>query len=109
MKKVISSTNNQTCPECGSPLGEPEITPNGKQVRRCSNGSWDSKARKVTGCAYAQWSYPEPEKLDEDCPKCGEHLVLITTRKGRRLKRCSTAGWDKETKTATGCDHVQWL
>ena len=72
----------------------------------------------------------ENTTLDEKCPKCGNPLVMATTRTGRRLKRCSTNVWDKETRTsaagkkmkkcstnvwnketrsAEGCDYVQWL
>ena len=30
-------------------------------------------------------------------------------KNGKKLKKCSTAGWDKENKVATGCTYVQWL
>lgn len=50
----------------------------------------------------------DPEPLDEKCPKCGANLVLATTRAGKKLKKCSTSGWDKEAKEATGCDFVEW-
>jgi hypothetical protein len=25
------------------------------------------------------------------------------------MKKCSTSGWDREAKKATGCDYVLWL
>ena len=25
------------------------------------------------------------------------------------MKKCSTAGWDREKKQATGCTYVEWL
>ena len=25
------------------------------------------------------------------------------------MKKCSTSGWDKDAKKATGCDYVLWL
>jgi len=51
----------------------------------------------------------EPVELDEKCPKCGKPLVLAVTRFGKKLKKCSTGGWNKETKKATGCDYVEWI
>ncbi|OGK60168.1 hypothetical protein A3G65_01820 [Candidatus Roizmanbacteria bacterium RIFCSPLOWO2_12_FULL_37_7b] len=109
MKNVIHSIDNQACPKCNATLGPVETTPIGRQIQRCSNGSWDRTTRQVNGCTYARWSYPQPEKLDEECPKCSEPLVLVSTRKGSKLKRCSTAGWDRATKTVTGCDYVEWV
>ncbi|MCL5090602.1 MAG: hypothetical protein M1514_01185 [Patescibacteria group bacterium] len=49
------------------------------------------------------------EELDEVCPNCGAKLVLYTTANGKKMKKCSTSGWDKEKKVATGCTYVQWL
>ena len=28
---------------------------------------------------------------------------------GKKLKKCSTAGWDRATRTPTGCTYVEWL
>jgi len=25
------------------------------------------------------------------------------------MKKCSTSGWDKDAKKATGCDYILWL
>jgi len=36
-------------------------------------------------------------------------LVLFTTNNGKRMKKCSTAGWDRVAKKATGCPYVEWL
>ncbi len=49
------------------------------------------------------------EPLEEDCPLCGKKLVLYTSVKGKKMKKCSTAGWDKEAKKPTGCTYVDWL
>ncbi len=49
------------------------------------------------------------ETLDEKCPKCGSPLVMATTKTGKRLKRCSTNVWDRETRTSSGCDYVEWM
>ncbi|MDP4011209.1 MAG: topoisomerase DNA-binding C4 zinc finger domain-containing protein [Candidatus Roizmanbacteria bacterium] len=111
MTKTDTPTNpeNVVCPKCGSPLSPVEETPNGKQLQRCSTGSWNPEEKKVEGCEYVKWIQPEPEVLDEKCPKCGEPLVMATTRFGKKLKKCSTSGWDRENKKATGCDYIQWL
>lgn len=80
----------------------------GKKMKKCSAGGWDKDTRTPTGCDYVDWM-DKTEKIDEDCPQCGNKLVMHTTAKGKRLKKCSTAGWDRETKSATGCTYVQWL
>ena len=97
------------CPKCGSPLGEIIETKTGRKLQRCSTASpWDPKV-KPTGCDYVKWLSVEPQTLDETCPKCGSPLVLQVTRFGKKMKKCSTGGWDKTTKSATGCDYVEWL
>jgi hypothetical protein len=69
----------------------------------------NAAAKKATGCDYVEWLGGAKEELDETCPKCGEKLVLFTTSTGKKMKKCSTSGWDKEAKKATGCDYVEWL
>jgi len=64
---------------------------------------------KSEGCDYIEWINGTTEKLDEDCPECGKKLVLFTTNAGKRMKKCSTAGWDKDARKATGCTYVEWL
>ena len=40
---------------------------------------------------------------EEVCPKCGSPLGPITeTATGRKLQRCSTGSWNKETKQNAG-------
>lgn len=99
----------EKCPKCGSPLGEIVETKSGKKLQRCSTGSWNSETRQVEGCDYVKWITPEPETLDEKCPKCGSPLILATTRFGKKLKRCSTNVWDPKTRESSGCDYVEWL
>jgi len=100
---------DEKCPKCGAPLGEVIETQSGKKLQRCSTaGPWDPKS-KPTGCDYVKWLAVEPVTLDEKCPKCGSPLVLQVTRFGKKMKKCSTGGWDKTTKTATGCDYVEWI
>lgn len=97
------------CPKCGSPLSEVTETPTGRKLQRCSKGVWNKETRQTEGCDYVLWLAVEPQQLDEKCPKCGSPLVLQVTRFGKKMKKCSTGGWDKETKTATGCDYVEWI
>ena len=44
-----------------------------------------------------------------DCPSCGEKLVLFTTASGKKMEKCSTAGWDSAEKKPTGCSYIKWL
>mgnify|MGYP001573287255 CR=1 len=97
------------CPKCGSPLSEVTTTATGRQLQRCSKGSWNAETRQNEGCDYVLWMEVKPETLDEKCPKCGSPLILQTTRFGKKMKKCSTNVWDKETKKASGCDYVEWI
>lgn len=97
------------CPKCGSPLGEIVETQTGRKLQRCSTGSWNPQTKKNEGCDYVKWLEVEPQELDEKCPKCGEPLVLQTTRFGKKMKKCSAGGWDAKEKKATGCDYIEWL
>jgi ssDNA-binding Zn-finger/Zn-ribbon topoisomerase 1 len=99
---------DEKCPKCGANLVL-SMTKFGKKMKKCSKGGWDPEARKATGCDYVEWINGTTEELDEDCPTCGAKLVLFTTANGKRLKKCSTAGWDKEERKATGCTYVEWL
>lgn len=99
---------DEKCPKCGAPLVL-QMTRFGKKMKKCSKGSWDKEAKKAIGCDYVEWINGTTEKLDEKCPKCGQPLVLYTTANGKKMKKCSTSGWDKEAKKATGCEYVLWL
>lgn len=101
-------TLEESCPKCGSPLIL-SFTRFGKKMKKCSTGGWDSAAKKATGCDYVEWINGSTQPLDEDCPECGKKLILYTTANGKRMKKCSTAGWDREQKRPTGCTYVQWL
>lgn len=103
------SKTEELCPVCQSPLKDPEETKTGKKLQRCSRGSWNPETRQTEGCDYVKWLTEEPKQLDEVCPKCGAPLVLQTTRSGKKMKKCSTGGWDKDNRVATGCDYVEWL
>lgn len=106
---MVTTTDSAVCPKCGSPLAEITTTPTGKQLQRCSTGVWNASTRTTDGCDYVRWITPDPETLDEKCPKCGNPLQLVVTRFGKKMKKCSTGGWDKATKKPTGCDYVEWL
>lgn len=97
------------CPKCGSPLAEVTETPTGKKLRRCSTGFWNKETKQNEGCDYVLWLKIEPQELDEKCPKCGNPLVLQVTRFGKKMKKCSTGGWDAKEKKPTGCDYVEWI
>lgn len=109
MNTQAPEEKQENCPKCGSPLGPIGTTPTGKKLQRCSKGSWNPETRQSEGCTYVKWFSPEPEQLDEKCPTCGNPLVLAQTRFGKKFKKCSTGGWDRETKKATGCDYIEWL
>lgn len=97
------------CPKCGSPLAEVSETSTGRKLQRCSTGSWNKETKQNEGCDYVEWINGTTEKTDELCPQCNSPLVLFTTNAGRRMKKCSTAGWDRALKKATGCTYVEWL
>lgn len=97
------------CPKCGSALSEVVTTASGRKLQRCSTGVWNPQTKKTDGCDYVKWLTVEPQTLDEKCPKCGSPLILAVTRFGKKMKKCSSGGWDKETKKATGCDYIEWI
>lgn len=103
-----AQTLDEKCPKCGSNLVL-AVTRFGKKLKKCSTGNWDKGTRKTIGCDYVEWVNGTTEPLDEDCPECGKKLVLFTTNAGKKMKKCSTAGWDREIKKATGCTYVYWL
>lgn len=110
MKKTQSEEQtSNVCPKCGSQLGEIVDTKSGKQLQRCSAGSWNSETRSVDGCDFVKWISAQPQELDEKCPKCGSPLIMSVTKFGKKLKKCSTSSWDPKTRTASGCDYIEWI
>lgn len=99
---------DEKCPKCGAGLIL-QTTRFGKKMKKCASGGWDKEAKKATGCDFVEWINGTTESLDEKCPECSEPLVLFTTAAGKKMKKCSTAGWDKEARRATGCTYIQWL
>lgn len=103
------SSQAEVCTKCGSGLGEQITTPTGRKLKRCSKGNWDPQTFKTTGCTYIKWYPVEPVTLDEKCPKCQSPLVLAVTRFGKKMKKCSTQGWDKVERKVTGCEFIEWI
>ena len=99
----------EKCPKCSSPLSPVEETKTGRQLQRCSTRSWNPETKKVDGCDYVKWLEVKPVELDEKCPTCGAPLVLAVTRFGKKMKKCSTNVWNRETKKAEGCDYIEWI
>lgn len=50
---------------------------------------------------------PIQETID-GCPKCGFPLVEAVKKDGGKYTKCSASKWDPRTKTASGCDYVDW-
>lgn len=99
---------DEKCPKCGAPLVL-QTTKTGKKMKKCSTNVWDKEQRIAVGCDYIEWINGETQELKEECPQCGAPLVLFTTSRGKKMKKCSTAGWDKEQRIPTGCTYVEWL
>ena len=78
-------------------------------MKKCSTNTWDPTTKTASGCDFVEWINGTTEPTDETCPECDEPLVIFTTAKGKRMKKCSTSGWDKETRQATGCTYIEWL
>lgn len=98
----------QKCPKCGAPVVN-VVTRSGKKLKKCSTNMWNKDLKKAEGCDYVEWFNGSSEPLKENCPTCGNPLILFTTANGKKLKKCSTAGWDKATRSPTGCTYVEWL
>ena len=99
---------DEKCPKCQSPLVM-ATTRSGKKLKRCSTNVWNAETRSSTGCDYVEWQKGATEQTDEDCPKCGSKLVIYTSAAGKKMKKCSTNSWNRETKSSEGCDYIQWL
>ena len=99
---------DEKCPKCGSPLLL-VTTKFDKKLKRCSTNKWDPETKTQSGCDYVEWIKGTTENLEEDCPKCGNKLVMYTSASGKKLKKCSTSKWDPQARQATGCDFVQWM
>lgn len=108
-KKTVDTKAEDVCPKCGSALGEVVETKSGKKLQRCSTASWNPETRTNDGCDYVKWFEVTPTTLDEKCPKCGSPLIMMTTRNGKKMKKCSTSTWDAKTRTAGGCDYIEWM
>lgn len=99
---------DEKCPKCGAPVVL-AVTQFGKKMKKCSTNTWNKETKKAEGCDFIEWINGKTVALDEDCPQCGKKLVLFTTARGKKMKKCSTSGWDSAKREATGCTYVQWL
>lgn len=108
-KKEEETQPIENCPKCGAPLGEEVTTKTGRKLQRCSAGSYNAETHKTEGCDYIKWLAVEPQELDEKCPKCGAPLLMVVTRFGKKMKKCSTNVWNPETKSSSGCDFIEWV
>lgn len=99
---------DEKCPKCGSPLVI-AFTRFGKKMKKCSTNTWNKEEKKAEGCDFIEWMGGSTEEIDEECPACSSKLVIYTTASGKRMKKCSTAGWDSAKRVATGCTYIQWL
>ncbi len=99
---------DEKCPKCGNTLVI-AFTRFGKKMKKCSTNVWNAQEKKSEGCDFIEWINGTTEELDEICPTCGNKLVLYTTAAGKKMKKCSTSGWDAQSRKATGCLYVQWL
>ncbi len=106
--QVEPLTLDEKCPKCGSALVL-AVTRFGKKMKKCSTNVWNAETKKSDGCDFIEWINGTTEPLDEDCPQCGKKLVFYTTSAGKKMKKCSTSGWDSAKRVATGCTYVEWL
>ena len=115
MKKIEKAdegkveVDSNVCPKCSAPLSEVTTTKTGKRLQRCSTGSWNKETHQNEGCDYVKWLAFEPQHLEEKCPKCAAPLVMNMTRFGKKFKKCATSVWDPVTKSAAGCDYIEWI
>ena len=76
----------------------------GKSFWLKSNG-YKPQVKKTFGGAEKK---PIEYVPDRKCPKCGSQLVYQTTATGKKMIKCSTNKWNPITKTAEGCDFLEW-
>ncbi len=81
---------NVTCDKCGSGMS---IRSGGRGRFLGCNNYPDCKGTKpISAAIEAGWTPPEAEKTGEECPECGEELVV---RGGRRGKFVACSGYPK--------------
>jgi hypothetical protein len=98
----------EKCPKCGSSLVL-QKTRTGKKMKKCITSGWDKENMVATGCDYIEWIDKSKKQLKEECPMCGNPLVEMKTKSGKKMKKCSTAGWDPEFRQPTGCTYIEWI
>ena len=97
-KKDVIETTELKCEKCGSEM-HLKWGKNG-QFLACSNFPDCKNIKNFTRDDDGNIQILEPEKLDEDCPKCGKHLVQREGRFGKFIS-CSDYPKCKFTKPFT--------
>ncbi|MGL4951134.1 MAG: DNA topoisomerase [Mycoplasma sp.] len=65
---------DEKCPKCNGDVFL-QLTKNGKKMKKCSNGSWNPKTKKVEGCDFLEW-VNEVDPKAPLCPKCNSTMIL---------------------------------
>jgi hypothetical protein len=60
---------------------------------------------QVKGFAKKEKVYVEGKM----CPKCKGRLVEMISKAGKKYHKCENGKWNSFTKTAEGCNFVDWL
>jgi len=72
--------------------------------------AWAVPQFKAIREAYSKYVTPTASTPKGDvCPKCGKMLQYKETKTGKKMMKCSGAGWDPINKRAIGCDYVKWI
>jgi len=51
----------------------------------------------------------QPNRWTKNVLNAKANSFYFTTNAGKKMKKCSTAGWDSKNRVATGCTYIQWL
>lgn len=111
----ISAANTAKSIEKSSPYEVAETSAVGRALGFAGFGATESIASADEMLKATKTDDDEiPDPTDEFtpngvCPDCGNALVDTTTKNGKRMKKCSTQGWDSEKREVTGCKYVKWL
>ncbi|MFP4191252.1 MAG: type I DNA topoisomerase [Candidatus Hydrogenedentota bacterium] len=88
VKKQNTEPTDEVCEKCGAPM----VIRQGRfgKFMACSEYPKCSNTHNVDkdGNKVASEPRPEPQKTDKKCPKCGNYLLLRTSRKGEYFYGC---------------------
>jgi len=51
----------------------------------------------------------EKEWTGNKCPKDGGRLYQATTATGKKMIKCENSKWNPLTKSASGCNYIEWI